>query len=168
MGYNIAKDTMAVVHLVWLPYGIEQFHAFIQSYQAYPAGCDHELIILYNGVSSEEQANVYEQYLSGLRIPHRSYFLSSGEDIEAYYWISGLVEHPYVLFLNSYSRLLAGDWGKYYLDAIRGDKVGAVSATGSWQSYYSTVFMKERIGWAYEAGEPTSFQKLKLFVKNIL
>jgi hypothetical protein len=162
------KRRLAVVHLVWIPFGPDLFRSFIRSYQEHPAGCDHDLIMLYNGIGQEADAAVYHEILFTAGISYTSYFLPSGMDIEAYYWIAAQLSHTYILFLNSYSQLLADHWGRFYLDAVSGERTGAVSATGSWQSYYSTVFMRNTYGWEREKSFSVNVRKYKLFVKAFL
>ena len=156
---------MAVVHLVWMPFGPDLFRSFIASYRRHPAGCEHELVILFNGIGGEEEAAPYHAFLKEAGISYSPYYLSSGIDIEAYYWIAAQLSHTYILFLNSYSCLLADNWGRYYLDAISGANTGAVSATGSWQSYYSTVFTRNTYGWEWKKDVRENVRKYKLFIK---
>ena len=163
-----SNQRIAVVHLVWMPFGPDLFRSFIQSYREHPAGCDHDLVILFNGIRREADAAIYHEILLAEGISCTSYYLPSGMDIEAYYWVAAQLPHTYILFLNSYSRLLADHWGRYYIDAVSGERTGAVSATGSWQSYYSTVFMRNTYGWEREKGFAVNFRKYKLFVKALL
>ena len=163
-----SNQRIAVVHLVWMPFGPDLFRSFIASYQRHPAGCDHELVILFNGIAREEDAAPYQTFLQEAGISYSPYYLSSGIDIEAYYWIAGLLSHTYILFLNSYSCLMADNWGRHYLDAISGANTGAVSATGSWQSYYSTVFMRNTYAWERKKGVTENVRKFKLFIKAFL
>jgi hypothetical protein len=162
------KSQLAVVHLVWMPFGPDPLRSFIESYLKHPAGCEHDLVILFNGTSHQEDASAYHSLLREAAVVYESHYLSSGMDIEAYYWIADRLPHRYILFLNSYSRLRAGQWGKYYLEAIGNNAAGAVSATGSWQSYYSTVFMANRFGWERNESFHVNFRKYKLFVKALL
>src|SRR5580704_967238 len=110
-----ARDILAVVHLVWMPLGVEGFRAFVRSYLEHSAGCEHDLVILFNGISEESESAPWHAILREAGICYHSQYLPSGMDIEAYYWIADRLPHRYILFLNSYSRLRAGQWGKYYL-----------------------------------------------------
>jgi len=85
--------------------------------------------------------------MSGLSIKasYSSYVLSSGQDITVYRWAASQMGHTHLLFRNGYCPL-AGNWGACYLNAIRTDNAGAVSASGSWQNYYSSVFTMMRGG----------------------
>src|SRR5580700_9870797 len=118
-----AENILAVVHLVWMPLGVEEFRAFVRSYLEHPAGCEHDLVILFNGVAEEGDTAPWHAVLREAGIRCHSYYLSSGMDIEAYHWIAARLQHRYVLFLNSYSRLLADQWGRYYLDAVGNRRV---------------------------------------------
>jgi hypothetical protein len=167
MTTETGKNELAVVHLIWMPFGIAVFRSFIQSYLEHPAGCGHDLVLVFSGIGREEEAAAYHEYLREKNVAYISYYLAGGQDIEAYYFVASRLQQHYILFLNSYSCILADRWGVHFLDAVRNEGVGAVAATGSWQSYYSTVFMRERVAWVYEKGEMTPFRKIKLFIKNI-
>lgn len=134
-----AEYKIAVVHLVWLPFGPGLFKAFIDSYVAHPAGYDHELVFLFNGCPEPGLAQEYHAYATTKSIPYRSFYKQGGQDIEAYHWIAPQLQADYLLFLNSYSRLLANDWLKLYIDAIKRPDVGIVAATGSYGSVYSNL-----------------------------
>lgn len=157
---------LGVVHLVWMPFGLEMFRSFLRSYLDHPAGCEHELVILFNGIVREEESAPYHQFLKEAGIVYSSYYLPSGQDLDAYFWVAQRLDHEFVLFLNSYSRLLADGWGQFYLGAFSGPAVGAVAASASWKSYYSAVFINNswRIDWDKPFSE--NFTRYKLLLKS--
>lgn len=139
-----------MVYLVWLPQGIENFRGFIQSYLKFTAGADHDLIILFNGTALDHPVPVddYLDHLKKQHIPCKVLQNSSGQDIAAYRYAAQELNNECLLFLNSYSRILAPDWlrcfEQFYLD-----RVGMVGATGSWSGYadaisrYTFSFLKQ-------------------------
>ncbi len=127
---------IAVVHLVWGPLGAAPLRAFLDSYHRHPAGGEHELICLFNGVE-EQAAPALIETLGGT--PHRRLVLPQPtQDLTAYRWAAEQLEHPRICFLNSYSVILAPDWLAKLDGALSGD-AGLVGATGSWASFHSSV-----------------------------
>jgi len=162
------NSTIGVVHLVWIPYGIEIFKRFIDSYQTYPSGYNHTLHILFNGYKVEEDVFNYENHLISKKIEYRKHLLKKGQDIDAYKWIASIIPEKYLLFLNSYSIILAPNWlEKIISPLVKNPKIGAVGATGSLQSYVNTVFVQNNICYDKTKKFRDNFRKYKLFIKSI-
>jgi hypothetical protein len=145
------QKELSVVFLMWVPYGIEYFRSFLNSYLLFPAGTDHELVILFNGYESDKNLQDYHELLRSAGISYYHLKLEQGQDIFAYKWSAEQLSSTYVLFLNTYSQILNENWGKYYLDAIRKENVGCVGATGSWQSRAS--YGVKRVRWLFSKEE---------------
>jgi len=95
------------------------------------------LLLVYKGIRSAQEAGDHRQLLRGL--PHVELFVADrGFDMTAYFAAASHIGSPYLCFMNSNSEILADGW----LAALRehGTKsgVGAVAATGSWESFYTT------------------------------
>jgi len=140
---------IAVVYLVWGPLGPGPLRDFLASYDRHPAGTDHELVIVFNGVRDEQRATL-EAELQGTR--HRLLELPRlALDLAAYGHAAQSLEHPRVCFLNSYSVILADGWLGHLLRAAELPRVGLVGATGSWES--RVHFIREGGGlehWIYQ------------------
>ncbi|PWJ60398.1 hypothetical protein CLV98_101582 [Dyadobacter jejuensis] len=132
---------LGIVFLMWVPYGIEHLVEFVHSYETYPPNVDHQLYILFNG-TLDNNIEPYCQFLKSRNIEYKTSFLESGQDIYAYRHIAKQIKSKYLLFLNTYSRILAANWGKFFLSAIKQPNVGLVGATGSWQSRTSNGFKR--------------------------
>lgn len=134
-------NEICVVHLVWVPLGAEPLKAFLSSYSSHRAGMDHDLVVLFNGFTSQSELEKYHSLLS--RYQHSSLLIRKvGLDIESYFIAVKKTNYKYYCFLNSYSRISADDWLlKLYSHVINPD-VGLVGATGSWESMYSN-YLKE-------------------------
>lgn len=158
------SNRIAVVHLVWLPFGLERFQAFIKSYKLFKADTPHDLIFLFNGVIQQEDITSYLVYSKNENIKFHHFTLKKGQDLEAYYWISRKLSHDYILFLNSYSTILAPGWLLKYVQHID-DRTGVVSATGNYISYYSSVFHKNGISWNSDKTFIENIKKYKLLLK---
>ena len=128
---------IAVVHLVWGPLGVAPLREFLASYRRHRAGVEHELVVLFNGVGSEQRAEL-EAELEGTE--HR--LLKLGEpvqDLVAYVQATARLDHARLCFLNSYSAILATDWLAKLAGALDQPRAGLVGATGSWASLRSGV-----------------------------
>ncbi len=153
---------IAVVHLVWGPLGPAPLRAFADSYRHYPAGADHELVVLFNGVEPEQ----HSQLTSELRgIEHRLLSLERPvQDLTAYAWAGDRLNHDRVCFLNSHSRLLAADWLSKLDDALSLPGTGLVGATGSWASFRSAALNALRLPSPYRAApEPSRALRRELW-----
>ena len=159
------NKNVAVVYLIWLPYGIEFYKKFIQSYINSHAGYEHDLIFLFNGVQNENELQSYYEYAKTEKVKYKSFFLKTGQDIEAYFWVSERLNHTHLLFLNSFSRILHNNWLQYYVNAIEVSGVGIVGATGSWESIYTNVFKKYKLFYETNKSSLYNFRKYKLFLK---
>ncbi len=156
-----------VLYLVWLPYGIDHFKAFVESYCRYAASCNHQLVIVFNGMAVG-YPNKPEEYISYLKTRQvkadRYLYYQNGQDIEIYRQAAKEIRTGYVLFLNTYSRILADNWLQYFVNSFD-ERTGIISASGSWQSYYSSVYQKHTAKWEGQKGFLYNFRKYKLFIK---
>jgi hypothetical protein len=130
--------SIAVVHLVWAPLGVAPLRDFLASYNAHPAGSDHELVVALNGMQApggggEEFRSSVQDELA--RTPHRPIVLERPVlDLAAYGLLARQLEHPRICFLNSYSVILADGWLAILADALAVAGVGLAGASGSWES----------------------------------
>lgn len=129
---------ICVVHLVWVPLGIEPFARFISSYRQHRAGVDHHLVIVFNGVQEKSGLEEYYALLAGL--DYSTHLMPRPTlDIPAYLSAARSVECQYVCFLNSYSEILVDNWLTKLHCHIARAGVGLVGATGSYESLYSAI-----------------------------
>lgn len=128
---------IAVIHLVWGPLGPRPLREFLASYRRHPAGIEHELVLLLNGVSDAQRAAL-DRELEG--VEHRQLTLPKPvQDLAAYRQAAELLGHERVCFLNSYSTILAPDWLAKLSHALEMPGAGLVAATGSWASARSAI-----------------------------
>jgi hypothetical protein len=128
---------IAVVHLVWGPLGPAPLREFLASYRRYPAGIEHELVVVLNGVSSDQRPALLAE-LEG--VEHRLLDLAAPvQDLAAYVQAAGCLKHERLCFLNSYSSILAADWLAKLAHALDQPRAGLVAATGSWASVRSAT-----------------------------
>jgi hypothetical protein len=137
-----AMPGIGLVHLVWVPCGLEPLRRFLRSYAENPAGIEHELLILINGFHSEGDLAGHLALLQDVR--HRTLLVEKRHyDIQSYLLAARRFDLEYLCFVNSYSTILAGGWlAKLYRRLTEGG-VGLVGATGSWESPYSNLLGPE-------------------------
>jgi hypothetical protein len=128
---------IAVVHLVWGPFGPLPLRRFVQSYREYPAGAEHELVILLNNVPEQQRPELLTE-LEG--VTHQVLDLAEPvQDLAAYAQAARRLEHEHLCFLNSHSEIVVPDWLAKLDHALNQPRVGLVGATGSWASTRSWV-----------------------------
>ncbi len=128
---------IAVVHLVWGPFGPLPLRRFVKSYREHPAGTKHELVILLNNVAEHQRPELLAE-LDG--VPHRVIDLAKPvQDLAAYAQAASRLEHKRLCFLNSHSEILSPDWLAKLDRALDQPRSGLVGATGSWASTRSWV-----------------------------
>jgi hypothetical protein len=139
-----------VVHLVWGPLGRAPLERFAASYRHHPAGAQHRLVLLLNGVEDPgllARCQDLAGELGGSCVSLSGRHL----DLEAYVAAAGHVEADTLCFLNSHSRPLVDGWLVYLLDALSRPGVGLVGATGSWGSQLDYLRYQLRLPSAYAA-----------------
>jgi hypothetical protein len=143
---------IAVVHLVRRQNGLAPLERFLASYREHAAGVAHELVILFKGFRGEGGTRGHDALLEGL--PHRRLFVPDrGFDLRAYFAAVTRFEHRYFCFLNSFSRILEGDWLAKLHRGATAEGVGMVGATGSYQSFASAHAERARMLGKLPAGE---------------
>ena len=100
---------IGVVHLVRRKNGIAPFERFLASYRQHAAGVPHELILIFKGFSFGRSTRSYDRLLTD--VPHRRlYLVDYGLDLRPYFKAVKTLDHRFLCFLNSFSRILDWDW----------------------------------------------------------
>jgi hypothetical protein len=127
---------IGVVYLCRFAEGEEPARRFLDSYRRHPAGIDHDLHIAFKGFPNREALDGLRASL-GTQLVHTIELDDAGYDIGSYFAAANIVASPQLLFLNTFSEILAGDWLAHFDGALGMPGVGLVGATGSWQSIRS-------------------------------
>jgi hypothetical protein len=128
---------IAVIHLVWGPLGPGKLRDFLESYRRYAAGSEHELVVLFNGVTDAQRPALLAELGD---VEHRLLTLPEPvQDLAAYLHSAEALTHDRLCFLNSYSVILADQWLAKLTAALERPGAGLVAATGSWASVRSAV-----------------------------
>jgi hypothetical protein len=117
---------------------------FLGSYRTHPAGLDHDLHIILKGFPNQDALAAARALFRSLPI-NAIEVDDSGYDIGAYITAAKMVANPKLLFLNTFSEILADNWLFSFGQALDLPGVGLVGATGSWQSAssgYEAAFFK--------------------------
>jgi len=124
---------LAVVYLV--PKEEPQARSFLDVYRGLDPGVDHQLILIANrwtgGIATWMKRLADEAHAPLLDVT------STNFDIDAYRAAAAMLEHDLLCLLNSYSRPLVDRWLALLTSHIASPSVGAVAATGSWESHLS-------------------------------
>jgi hypothetical protein len=127
-------NKVCVVHLVRQGNPVGALNNFLESYEAKTAGMPHDFLILFKGFSVD-LPNEYRNLLS--RFTYRSMFTPDvGFDITPYFQAVHDYRYEYFVFLNSFSVILGTDWMAKMFRHVTMPNVGAVGATGSWETQY--------------------------------
>jgi hypothetical protein len=134
---------VAVVHLVWAPLGIAALQRFLASYRSHDAGMEHRLVLLFKGFDDPVEMQAHVEVLNGLE--HESLHYSRPTfDLPAYAASAEVIEATHLCFLNSESVLIANGWLAALYERLREPGVGAVGATGSYESPRSLNPLRRR------------------------
>jgi len=140
-------EDLALVHLVRHANGFEPFELFMASYEAHPAGREHDLVLLLKGFPTPADAAPYLERAAASR-PRALHVDDEGFDLTAYLIAARRLSHRLVGFANSFSEILADDWLER-LCAPVGRGVGAAGATGSWASGLSYKLYQAGVAGGY-------------------
>lgn len=133
---------IAVVYIARFNEGFKCFRDFVNSYRKHPAGCEHELLIVFKGFSLFG-ANSYIKYLGDLKYNH-IFVHDKGYDLGTYKIVANMPECPEynvpefdtMLCLNSHSEILVDRWLYKFVDVYVEGKYQLVGATYSYESFY--------------------------------
>ena len=129
---------VCVVYLVRSGNRRESFDNFLRSYQQFPSGIPHQLLVVFKGFQTPAETLAFENSLAR----HNALFYrmsDRGFDLRAYALAAREFDFPYFCFFNSHSQILAEDWLEKMFAAIRSPGVGIVGLTASYESMVTIV-----------------------------
>lgn len=129
------RDNICVVYLCYVPFGIKHIEAFISSYASNASGIEHELIILFNGYSNESELIIFKDFLASSVTKYSILMSPEKFDIGSYFFAASKLKHKYIIFLNTYSRILHPNWLSNLYKNIQNTNVGIVGCTGAWGDF---------------------------------
>lgn len=123
--------TLCLVHLCWMPYGLDPPRRFLESYLAHEAGAPHRLLIVFAGAEIEDRAPWHEIFDA---VEHERLDVGDGIDLDHYRTAVDHLAAERYCFLNTESVVLAEGWLGLMDRALAEPGVGMVGATGSYES----------------------------------
>jgi len=127
----------AVVYLMYIPYGYIHFKNFIDSYNNYSAGIDHNFVIVFKDFQHTLELDQYIKYVEKKRIKFSYYLLQKNNDVDigAYFYIAAKLKNENLFFLNTRSLILCQNWLLILNQSLNNNNIGAVGCTGSWGDF---------------------------------
>lgn len=142
-------SSTAVVHLVRAGNGLGPLQAFLEAEAAFPAGTDHELILLLKGFADRDRELADVRALADGRADGDVRVPDDGFDVTAYLAAAEALGHERLCFLNSWSSPRVDGWLGHLSGALDDPRVGVAGATGSWASHRSFALHLLRLPNAY-------------------
>jgi hypothetical protein len=125
---------IGVFHLVRAANGVAPFRAFVESLRAArPRRDDWRLVLVCKGFASPADARPYVDELAGWPVG-ALHVSDAGFDIAAYFKAATATRADTLVFLNSFSRIVAPDWLELLVAPLARGDAGLVGATGSLES----------------------------------
>ena len=128
-------NPISVVYLSYIPFGVDKLREFIDNYLKFKPALNHDLVILFNGHSDEQEINIFIQCLKSYDLKANIVISPELFDIGSYFYVSSCLQNAYILFLNTYSRFLNNNWLEILANSINGENIGAVGCTGAWSDF---------------------------------
>lgn len=155
---QIMKSKISVVHLVYVPFGVDLFKRFLDSYVKHPSGIEHELIIMFNGFDKEDELKQFLEIIDSLNLDYEVVLSKEKYDVSSYFFAAKNLNSEYLLFLNSYSMILADNWLHFFYSAMQKENVGVVGASGAgWRSDLKNF-------WEYNNSFGSVLKEIKSFI----
>lgn len=130
------RELIGIVYLYRYAEGPDPVVRFLRSYQTYRGNTPHDFHVIFKGFPSSASL-ASARALFG-ELPVRAIELdNSGYDIGSYLAAARRTANNRLVFLNTFSRLVAGDWLECLDRASGPGGVGIVGTTGSWTSHSS-------------------------------
>lgn len=139
------QSEISVVHLVYVPFGTELFERFLDSYIKHPSGIEHQLVVMFNGFDDRVETEKFLEIIDSKNLDYKVLFSEEKFDISSYFFAAENLNTEYVLFLNSYSIILADGWLRLFYSALQTEKAGVVGATGAgWRNEFQSFLEREK------------------------
>jgi hypothetical protein len=156
----------AVIYIARKGNGLAPFEKFLQSYASFRAGLAHDFVVVFKGFTPGAELQAHEQLLK--QFPHKTLFVSDqGYVLKAYFAAVTQLDYRHFCFLISFTSVLDHDWLAKLYAPFRGEEVGLVSATASYESLYTNACNERqgahRVPWQRTLLRPLRLALLRLF-----
>ena len=122
---------VGVVYLYRHAEGESPVRRFLATYRNHPAGLDHDLHVVFKGFPDGASVARGRALFEGIAVNSIEH-ADVGYDIGSYLHAANLAPNERLIFLNTFSQILADNWLAHFDHALDIPEVGLVGATGSW------------------------------------
>ncbi|MCP3477065.1 hypothetical protein NLM33_43695 [Bradyrhizobium sp. CCGUVB1N3] len=151
---------LAVIYLARYAEGTRPVMNFIESFERHSPGIAHDRVVIRKGFPSRKTA--LDQSLARA-FPHSVSLSDDGFDIAAYAEAAAQLPHRRVVFLNTFSEIVADGWLRKLDSAFADTEVGIAGATGSYESPLSSMKHVQKGWWLFQnKGIPNPAGTLRL------
>jgi hypothetical protein len=158
---------LAVIYLARFAEGSKPVAGFVSSYARHDAGIAHDRVVIRKGFTGEGTAQ--DRIIAPWS--RNTFDVSDdGFDITAYAQVAVKLPHKHVVFLNTFSEIVADGWLRKLHTAMQDPAVGIAGATGSLESLRSSMKRFNRGVWQFEnrvSATPTGFMRLLRFARRL-
>jgi hypothetical protein len=127
----MAMRDVGVIYLYRFAEGEEPVRRFLETYRHHPAGIDHDLYVVFKGFPTEESLADARRLFADVPISPVQ-IDDFGFDLGSYVKAARVARNRRLIFLNTFSEILADNWLLFFDRALSRSGVGIVGATGSW------------------------------------
>lgn len=138
------RERIGVVYLYRFAEGQNPVIRFLHSYQKHRGAIPHDFHVIFKGFPNPASLAAARALFGELPVDAIA-LDDSGYDIGSYRAAAGQATNDRLLFLNTFSHLVADDWLACLDRASRPEGVGIVGATGSWTSNASIYNQAARV-----------------------
>lgn len=141
---------LALFYLARKVEGLGSFWRFVESYKAHPAGCPHQLVIIYKGFEGEDDPDLIRanELFSEVASDRSDVYVTDEHfDIGAYIQAARQIDAKYVCFVNTHTDILADNWLAHLRNAIEDESVGVAGASASYESLYDSLALTTKAVW---------------------
>jgi hypothetical protein len=159
---------LAVVYLARFAEGSKPVAGFIKSYARHDAGIAHDRVVIRKGFAGQDTT---QDRIIAPWSRHAYDVSDDGFDITAYAQVAARLPHRHVVFLNTFSEIVADGWLRKLHAAMQDPAVGIAGATGSFESLRSSMKRVNKGWWLFEnrlSPAPTGSRRLIRFVRKLL
>lgn len=129
------NDIPLVAYIAYEPFGFEYFQKFLDNYNNYRSGKDHDLLICFKNFQSELQIKEWKEKINIKFVEFYEKDKPNDYDIGSYFRIAEQYPERTILFIGSHTRPIINDWLKLFFKNFRKNRV--IGATASYASLSS-------------------------------
>jgi hypothetical protein len=130
------REPIGIVYLYRCSEGPGPVVRFLRSYQTYRGATPHDFHVIFKGFPNSASLASARALFGELPV-HAIELDDSGYDIGSYLAVARRATNDRLVFLNTFSHLIADDWLDCLDRASRPERVGIAGSTGSWTSHSS-------------------------------